>query len=164
MKPYIIGPNNPLSARPRAARVPWPGRCAGWRLVQMARAVDPTFDETEYLDSFVLRNLWGGRVQPHGNGSEALWRRAAAEMKRELEANQPRAAILLGSRVANLLGTAKQWPVFTRHVAHGRTYWYLANPAGRCFLYNDPENRRRAGEILLAVARERLSLARRAKA
>jgi uracil-DNA glycosylase len=164
MKPYIIGLNNPLSARPRDALVPWPGRCAGWRLVQMVHAVDPAFDETEYLDSFVLRNLWPGRVLPHGKGAEVLYRRAAAELRREIEAEQPRAVILLGARVAAMLGTVKQWPVFTSYAADGRAYWYLAHPSGRCFLYNDPENRRRAGEILLAVARDRLSLARRAKA
>lgn len=164
MKPWIIGLNNPLSSRPRDALVPWPGRCTGKRLVEMAREVDPSFDETEYLDSFVLRNLWPGRVLPAGKGSEKLYRVAAAELKREIELAQPRALILLGSRVAAMIGSVKQWQAFTSFGHEGRTYWYVAHPSGRCFTYNDPANRKRCGEIVLSVARERVKIAKRVRA
>lgn len=128
----------------------------------MARAADPTFDATEYLDSFVLRNLWPGKVLPKGKGSEQLYRVAAAELKREIEATQPRAVILLGDRAAAMIGSVRQWAWFTCFGRDGITYHKLPHPSGLCRLYNSEENRKRAGEIIVAVARNRLTLARRA--
>ena len=158
MKPFIIGLNNPLSSRPRDALVPWPGQCAGARLVDMAHEVDPTFDATEYMDSFERRNVWGGTVAPKGKGSERLWRVAASKIRREIERENPRAVICLGAKVAALIGTVRQWQTFTCFGMNGRTYWYVPHPSGLCRAYNDPANRARCGRIVVSVARERLAV------
>lgn len=152
MKPIIVGLNNPHSEKPKDALVPWPAGCTGDQIVRMAALADRYFDSDEYLESFVRLNLWGGRELPTGRGSTDLLRRDGQQIVRDY-LKERRDAILLGSKVWHCVTNLTPPSFFESRQLGDATCWYLPHPSGINRIYNDESNRRKAGEIIVQVAR-----------
>lgn len=153
-KPALVGLNNPFSPRPSHALVSWPAGCPGHRVLSMIQEVEPDFSEDEYLDAFWRMNLWRGLELPEGRGSMALLQTEGRHLLRTLT-EEPRDVVLFGVKVwycvLNRQPTMTPW--FESLDVNGSTFWKLPHPSGLCREYNDESNRRRAGEILLRLAR-----------
>lgn len=148
MRPLLIGMNNPLSMEPEYALYPAPEGCTGYRLWQMLdQAVVNGVLRATYIKVFERTNL------VVGPWSARLARVNAGEMmRRGLGADRP--VLLLGSDV---------WRAFrlpadvlpcesTQPYPRGPVLWRVPHPSGRNLWYNDPDNRRRVGQLLARLA------------
>lgn len=158
MKTLLVGLNNPLSPRPSHALLYYPVGSTGHRLLELIRGVDPSFDADDYLDAFERLNLWPGRELPEGRGSTALLQAEGRRVLKRATA-EPRDVVLLGTKVwycvLNRQPTMTPWLGSVE--VGGSRFHKLPHPSGLCREYNDDELRRRAGELLLGLAREEVT-------
>jgi hypothetical protein len=151
MKPLLIGLHNPHSSKPSHALLPWPAGCAGHKLLELMQYVEPTFTTDDYLEAFERTNLWGGQELPEGPGKRALLDRDGRRLFR-YAVKEPRHVVLLGTAVWSCILNrvcAPDW--FTSCVVRGSTFLNR--------IYNTHENRRRAGHVLMEVARGHVNAA-----
>jgi hypothetical protein len=112
-----------------------------------------------YLRAFERTNLlpsWPGKA---GKGDAF----PMAEAKR-LAAETPtagRTILLCGRRVATAFGVSAPFLACERR--GGATFWVLPHPSGLNRWWNDPENKRRAGDLVRDLARPERSTVRRKK-
>lgn len=160
MKPLIIGLNNPLSARPADALLPWPTKATGFRLLELIRLIDPEFSMDDYLDAFERTNVWPGRELPSGRG-RANQLRSQGRKLLEYCTLEPRSVALLGAQVwASVLDRdPPRW--FECQLIRGSTFYFLPHPSGANRLFNEAHRRAAAGRILLALATPVLQQSRR---
>lgn len=137
-KPLLVGMNNPRSLAPEHALFPWPPNCAGHRLFEMLRAVEPSATMTGYRDRFDRVNL------VVGPWDAALARRRADEMRPTLVG---RSVVLLGKEVAKAFGVVSEIDWMPRHIDDA-VYYLLPHPSGRNHRYNVPDCRLAAGKVL----------------
>lgn len=132
----IVGMNNPLSASPRAALLPYPSRSAGWNLWRMANEVCGV-SRSEFRRSFEFVNLCDDR----------LWCPIAARAKYDAleSAWAGRRVALLGRAVLGVLWLKA--PPYDLRWRVGRPYLWcsLPHPSGLCREYNDETMRRAVG-------------------
>lgn len=137
--------NNPLSVDPKHALYPWPPNCAGHRLFEMLKAVEPSATMRGYVDRFERVNLVMGQWD---------FRRArvAADVMRATDVLVDRDVVLLGREVARAFGVVDEIDWRCRH-AHDARVYLLPHPSGRNLRYNDPDCRLGAGRVLAKLYR-----------
>lgn len=133
----ILGMNNPHSARPDTALLPWPRGCAGHRLWSMVRDVCGV-SRAEYCRLTDRRNLLDARTWDY---------RAAAERVEDAwRTLEGRRVIFLGATVRALMWRPATAPAsWTLDTARNVTWSWLPHPSGLCREYNDPIVRLAAG-------------------
>jgi hypothetical protein len=155
VKPVLIGLNNPHSADPARALGTVPHLASGYRLWQMlaisALAADPPFAITsdQYENGFDRYNLL----------DEKFYDPSLFTPKRRQETLlklQDKVVVMCGTNVPRTLGLKwngfdlKPNPVIT-NTREGFTYYVIPHPSGLCREYNDPDMRRRVGDLLLML-------------
>ena len=161
-RPVIIGMNNPYGTDPKYALYPAPQKAAGYRLYKM---LEEAFNRRHpppalllrkaYIDGFDRRNILSGH-----------WTMDRAKKIGRLMAQGliNRRVVVLGRGPEAALGLPKtdwfmhnryEWPRVLADGSHGFDYWTIPHPSGMCREYNNPENRQRAGDILLALYERR---------
>ncbi len=124
----IVVTNNPLSASPRAALLPYPARSAGWNLWRMTYDVCGV-SRCEFRRSFEFVNLC----------DDMVWNPLAARAKYDAleSAWAGRRVLLLGRAVLGVLWLAA--PPYDLLWRAGRPYLWCAlpHPSGMCHEYND---------------------------
>lgn len=153
-RPVLLAMNNPQSILPEHALYPHPEGVAGHRLYEMLR--DSAAEQglpvsrVNYLERFDRRNLLNAL---QWNTAEA-YRRAGVV----LEAVRGRNVIVLGVRTLRALrlsrpGGSSTWGRWRRVDRLDLNYCLLPHPSGRCREYNDPDMRRKTGDLLLKLYR-----------
>lgn len=131
MRPVILGMNNPLSEDPRAALLPHPVNCAGWRLWRMVNEV-----------SGISRSEWCRRTERVNLLNSRDWdRRAARERGLELWSTmQGRSVVVLGLAAREVLWLPSV--VYGRWQERDGVRWAnLPHPSGRNLWYNEEMHR-----------------------
>jgi hypothetical protein len=148
-RPLIVGMNNPLSLDPKYALYPTPKGCAGHRLYEMLRAVESSVTMSGYARRFERVNLVVGP-----------WSASSAKIRAHemIPALVGRRVVLLGREVAKSFGFSDKCDFSVGgnlglHGCDGSVFYVLPHPSGRNPLYNDPEVRRAAGEVLARLWR-----------
>jgi len=152
-RPLLVGLHNPYSGHPDDALVPFPPGSSGERLLRLIQDVDPRFSEDDYYRAFDRTNLWRGRLLPHGYGTRAAY---LAEGERVLGLAMGRDdCVLLGSRVWDSVMAGRRRPAPLEQITlNGMTrFWLVPHPSERNLVFTNAELRRRAGELLLKMAR-----------
>lgn len=143
----IIGMNNPLSSRPDLALWPAPERCTGWRVWRMltnhseAHGYGPIL-RRQYTQAFDRVNLVVGEDWSIRRAREG-WTRLRME-RSDLSAYA--AVLLLGAEVQRVVLDRIEYPILGQ--ASNPKFWCIPHPSGLNRLYNDPEVRETAAEIL----------------
>ena len=136
----LVGEQNPHGSNPAHALYPHPRGCAGERLCRVVLGLR----EETYLRSFERRNLLTG----------TRWRtKEARSAARDLEVDlgpTPAVVVMLGNKVRMAFGMTLL--EFFESAPDGHRYLALPHPSGRCTLWTDPANVRRAREALLRLA------------
>lgn len=135
--------NNPISLDPKYALHPWPRGCAGNRLYEMLREVDPSVAMHEYMRRFDRVNLVAGPWNVR------MARVRAAELRPTLVG---RHVVLLGQKVAEAFGIDPRCSACK--LDEDATFYLLPHPSGRNLLYNDPGRRRATGQLLARLYAE----------
>lgn len=120
--------NNPSTGDPRAALLPYPRGCAGWRLWKMVHDVcgisrHEWCQRTERVN--LLETTWWDPLAAAERG-EALWRTWAG-----------RRVVVLGAATRTALRLPPA-PALLWSVSSGVTWCWVPHPSGRCREYNDP--------------------------
>lgn len=133
----LLGMNNPNSARPDAALLPYPRGCAGHRLWAMVHDVCGV-SRAEYCRLTERRNLLDARTW--------CYRAAAARVEDAWSVLQGRRVIFLGASLRALMWRPVTPPAsWRRDEARDVTWSWLPHPSGLCRDYNDPMVRLIAG-------------------
>lgn len=133
----ILGMNNPHSARPDSALLPYPARCAGWNLWRMVQDVCGV-SRAEYCRLTERRNLLDARAWDYCAAAERVH-----DAWRTLE---DRRVIFLGATVLRLMRLPRVAPASWTLDKPRNTAWsWLPHPSGLCRDYNDPVMRIAAG-------------------
>lgn len=133
----LVGMNNPHSARPDTALLPYPRGCAGHRLWQMVNEVCGV-SRAEYCRLTERRNLLDARTWDPLAAADRL-----EDAWRTLEG---RRAVLLGNSVRRLMRLPRVAPASWTLDKPRNTAWsWLPHPSGLCRDYNDPVMRIAAG-------------------
>lgn len=136
MRPLLVGELNPYGADPEYALFPFPRGASGNRLRQILGMTD-----REYLEAFDRANL-----------CDVKWDvRIARRRIRELLSEGHPFYILLGRRVSDAFGFVGWFPLTTAKLSGLPTVLFFPHPSGRCRAWNDPENVRRARELIREV-------------
>jgi hypothetical protein len=130
--------NNPRSLAPEHALYPWPPGCAGHRLFEMLRAVEPSATMTRYRDRFDRVNLVSGPW------NAAYARERADQLRPTLTG---RSVVLLGREVTRAFGIRGEIDCLPWRY-HGIIFYLLPHPSGRNLKYNDPDCRLQVGRVL----------------
>lgn len=145
MRPLLLGMNNPLSDDPEFDLYPYPEGSAGHRLWKL---LGEGISRSRYLAAFDRRNILRAR---EWNAADA--RAAAATLLPDLVG---RTVVVLGTQARSALGLPKVAPLIEQSASvpgkscMGRMTWVaLPHPSGRNLWYNSPENRARAGGLLM---------------
>lgn len=138
MRPVIVGLDNPHSDDPAKALGLDPVGGSGYRLWLMLKeaANRHSFDLSgqDYLDTFTRVNLFN--------------REDKFDRLEVLTNLKNKRAILCGTRVPRLLGLRYRGFDLVPRGSDCFIYTIIPHPSGLCREYNDPEMRRKVGEIM----------------
>jgi len=151
----LVGLDNPQSSDPKHALWPRPANCAGYRLHQMIKLVDPTFSERHYL-SIPRTNLFPVGPCPKSYKSEAL-RQAGELIRRQLE-GQGTYVVCLGNDVRNAVIEASNLKATMFYEQLGSYYTWLPHPSGRNRDYNEKKMQRKVGAFLRALIKTQVGI------
>lgn len=133
-RPLLVGEANPYGVDPAFALWPLPENASGGRLCRIL-GLPPSV----YLDTFDRANL-----------CPSSWSKAVAMANaKELLLGPQRYFVLLGRKVATAFAYGRR-EFFTRD----GYFLLLPHPSGLCQLWNDPENVRRAREMVAELLEE----------
>jgi hypothetical protein len=144
MRPLLIGMDNPVSQRPEHALYPHPVGCTGWRLWKMVCLVRE-MERHQYCAQLERMNL------VTGSWNMAVARKAAADLLFSGRLDD-RNMCLLGTDVWRAFGLPLAVPACGSHRAGSTTTFYrVPHPSGRNLWYNDVQNRRQVGRLIVGL-------------
>jgi hypothetical protein len=133
------------------ALYPRPSGHAGHRLLALIQEVDPSFGERDYLQKFRRENLWKAPALPEGRGRTQAFSAEGEELFARVVAHYDD-VVLFGAQVWHAVTASAPPKFFGSRVLAGTRFWYMPHPSGVNRVYNNPDNRRCAGELLLQLA------------
>lgn len=148
-KTLIVGRHNPLSTHAEDALAPFPVNSSGHRLYEMLHDVRPDITQEIYMESFARRNLWRGKEWPTGRGATLALRQEGGIILETCVMYT--SVILLGMKVWDSILDCKPPEYFHNKRIGATLFWYVPHPSGLNFIYNQPRNRQRAGQLLASL-------------
>jgi len=147
VRAVIVGLNNPHSTDPEEALGTTPVGESGYRLWLMikesANRHGKACSESDYMEGFARRNMSNATVF-----NDNIAKVRVPLILNELAGN---VGVLCGTRVPKLLGLKYTGFHLMQQNAQQFAYYVIPHPSGLTREYNDPEMRKRVGDLMFAL-------------